>query len=81
MKTSLCRKWKIGRKIYYFDSGKEYETEIFARTLHEMIGEIMEEEGKKSQRFRKFVVKFCFLGISGAIPVKFQQCDCLSMSR
>ena len=43
MKTSLCRKWKIGRKIYYFDSGKEYETEIFARTLHDMIGEIMEE--------------------------------------
>ena len=47
MKTSLCRKWKIGRKIYYFDSGKEYETEIFARTLHDMIGEIMEEEGKR----------------------------------
>ena len=47
MKTSLCRKWKTGRKIYYFDSGKEYETEIFARTLHEMIGEIMEEEGKR----------------------------------
>ncbi len=47
MKTSLCRKWKIGRKIYYFDSGKEYETEIFTRTLHDMIGEIMEEEGKR----------------------------------
>ena len=47
MKTSLCRKWKIGRKIYYFDAGKEYETEIFARTLHDMIGEIMEEEGKR----------------------------------
>lgn len=47
MKTGWCRKWKTGRKIYYFDSGRGFETEIFAQTLHSMIGEIMEEEGKR----------------------------------
>lgn len=47
MKTGWCRKWKMGRKIYYFDSERSFETEAFARTLHRMIGEIMEEEGKR----------------------------------
>ena len=47
MKTSLCRKWKIGRKIYYFDSGKEYETEKICRNTQDMIREIKEEEGKR----------------------------------
>ena len=47
MKTGWCRKWKTGRKIYYFDSESGFEIEEFAWTLHEMIGEVMEEEKKE----------------------------------
>lgn len=46
MKTGTGRKWKRNREIYYFDSGKDFETEAFARTLHQMIGEIMREDGR-----------------------------------
>lgn len=47
MKTGWCRKWKRSREIYYFDSSNDFDTEDFALTLHEMIDEVMEEEGKK----------------------------------
>lgn len=47
MKTGWRRKWKTGRNIYYFDSGKGFEAEEFAWTLHELIGEIMREQGKR----------------------------------
>lgn len=36
----------MSRKIYYFDSGRDFEAEEFAWTLHEMICEIMEEKKK-----------------------------------
>ncbi len=41
------RQWRKNRDIYYFDSGKESETCVCARLLHNMIGEIMHEEGKQ----------------------------------
>ncbi len=47
MKTGWCRKWKKSREIYYFGSDKHFDTEAFAQTLHEMISEIMQEEGKQ----------------------------------
>lgn len=47
MKSGLGKKWKGCREIYYYDSGRGFETEAFARTLHQMIGEIMAETGKK----------------------------------
>lgn len=48
MKTGWCKKWKRSKEIYYFDSESEIDTETFARTLHEMIDEVMEEEGKRA---------------------------------
>ena len=50
MKTGWCRKWKTGRKIYYFDSEKGFETEEFAWMLHELIEEVMAEAGKEIGR-------------------------------
>ncbi|MCI8268971.1 MAG: spore protease YyaC [Lachnospiraceae bacterium] len=47
MKTGWCRKWKTGRKIYYFDSEKGFETEEFAWMLHGLIEEVMAEAGKE----------------------------------
>lgn len=46
MKTGWQRRWKRNRDIYYFDSGREFETELCARILHDMIEEIVREEGK-----------------------------------
>lgn len=47
MKTGWHRKWRTDKKIYYFDSDRNFETEEFARMLHEMIGEIARQEGKR----------------------------------
>lgn len=47
MKTGWHRKWRTDRKIYYFDSGRDFETEEFARMLHGMIDEIIQEQGKR----------------------------------
>ena len=46
MRTDWRKKWRLGRKIYYFDSGRDFETEEFAWRLHGMICDIMEEKGK-----------------------------------
>lgn len=41
------RQWGKNRDIYYFDSGKASETGVCACLLHELIDEIMREEGKQ----------------------------------
>ena len=46
MRTDWRKKWKLSRKIYYFDSGRGFETEEFAWRLHGMICDIMEEKKK-----------------------------------
>lgn len=46
MRTDWRKKWRLGRKIYYFDSGRGFETEEFAWRLHGMICDIMEEKKK-----------------------------------
>jgi len=46
MKMGWRRQWRKNRDIYYFDSGKASEAGLCARLLHDMIDEIMQEEGK-----------------------------------
>lgn len=51
MKTGWKRRLPRSREIYYFDSGREFETEECARTLHGLIREIAREEGKRGVVF------------------------------
>lgn len=51
MKTGWIQRLRGNREIYYFDSGKGFEAEACASTLHDLIRGIAREEGKEGVVF------------------------------